>query len=221
VRWDEAYVAHVHTWTPSFSEPGCDFGNALLSKLPLIDVVKQELRCAPRPGSAGESCPEDRGRHFGKNWDGEERRHLICGTIEPARSARIRVCSTHISSEGNRTAQQTQFLADRARGIRIPAIVMGDFNARERSAAIRPMYAQFDEVDRDAASTSPVENPRQKIDHIFASPAIDVRSADVIRTRASDHLPLLAILRLPPPSRSAGDVAGGVRRDAPAPRGTP
>jgi endonuclease/exonuclease/phosphatase family metal-dependent hydrolase len=56
----------------------------------------------------------------------------------------------------------------------------------------------------DGRSTFPATLPRHRLDAVFVSPDISVEKYEVIDTdqamRASDHLPVLADLALPPTS---------------------
>lgn len=91
-------------------------------------------------------------------------------------------------------------------GCEDPAILAGDFNFLARSRA----YAQMSSRLRDAQTlaphmrgepTFPARYPRFRIDYIFVSPSVLVDRIDGMRTAvtriASDHLPLVADLRIP------------------------
>jgi endonuclease/exonuclease/phosphatase family metal-dependent hydrolase len=94
-----------------------------------------------------------------------------------------------------------------------PAVMVGDFNARPTAREIEPLVARMTDAwakagDRTADNpdglTSPAElsaPARNRIDYVFVSPSIEVRTARVHvdeRTRlASDHYPLVVDLTLP------------------------
>jgi endonuclease/exonuclease/phosphatase family metal-dependent hydrolase len=90
-----------------------------------------------------------------------------------------------------------------------PTVVAGDMNARPGSATWAALSRTRIDVAAQAAArtgavpadTSTAADPYQRIDGIFAGPGILVESCEAPRTadtaRASDHLPVLAALRLP------------------------
>ena len=85
-------------------------------------------------------------------------------------------------------------------------IVMGDFNATQKSAAIRKMCEAF--VDTDPASTPtwsvypegcPVCKPQSidtRLDYIFTSRGIKTSSFKVENSKGSDHLPISVIVEI-------------------------
>ena len=89
---------------------------------------------------------------------------------------------------------------------RSPRILVGDFNAVPRSAAYRMLAGRMKEAQSAPASrrpgpTFPARLPLLRIDHIFVEDSIEtldvhVHRAGLART-ASDHLPLIADIRLP------------------------
>jgi endonuclease/exonuclease/phosphatase family metal-dependent hydrolase len=96
-----------------------------------------------------------------------------------------------------------------------PAILAGDFNFLSRSRA----YAHVTSHLRDAQSlasgprhpTFPSRYPRFRIDYVFVSTSIQVDRIEAMRTDAtriaSDHLPLIADLRIPVRARSIAGAA--------------
>ncbi|MGC3996137.1 MAG: endonuclease/exonuclease/phosphatase family protein [Anaeromyxobacter sp.] len=96
-----------------------------------------------------------------------------------------------------------------------PLVLVGDFNSpSHRSAVPRWLRRQLSDAAlaaRNEAPTFPARFPLLRLDHVYVSSALRVLAVEVIRTplarRASDHLPLLAVLeltqeaRLPPVPR--------------------
>lgn len=86
-----------------------------------------------------------------------------------------------------------------------PVVLVGDLNATPRYSAYRALAARLTDARRAAGGpratpTFPSRFPVLPIDHIFVSPGIEVLgvttpSGPLMRS-ASDHLPLLADLRL-------------------------
>ncbi|HWK65024.1 MAG TPA: endonuclease/exonuclease/phosphatase family protein [Rhizobiaceae bacterium] len=89
---------------------------------------------------------------------------------------------------------------------RSPRILVGDFNAMPGSAAYRLLASRMkdfhvDLLPRRPRPTFPARLPLLRIDHIFLDDFIEVLDGGVHRGRvagtASDHLPLIADIRLP------------------------
>lgn len=90
---------------------------------------------------------------------------------------------------------------------RDPIIFCGDFNAGPRSPVYRKLTQRLVDVQRGCPGHRPQNTfisrwPVRRIDHIFVGGPWQIEEVSVVRTelarRASDHLPLLAQLRLRP-----------------------
>ena len=92
---------------------------------------------------------------------------------------------------------------------RAPAVLLGDFNATSRYAAYRSLASRLRDVQRGPAGerggkaalrTFPSRLPILRIDHMFLSEGLEVESVRAPPTAltriASDHLPLIADLRV-------------------------
>lgn len=82
-----------------------------------------------------------------------------------------------------------------------PVILCGDFNATPDSNVIRRMGEFMTDAWAVAGSgpghTVPVREPRRRIDYVWVTaPALTPVRMEVLRTEASDHLPVLAELHL-------------------------
>ena len=86
-----------------------------------------------------------------------------------------------------------------------PAVLLGDLNTGSGSGAYQAFAGVMQDVqlasDLPLQATFHTRLPVRRIDHIFVSPSIAVLHAEARRTPlarlASDHLPLVADLRLP------------------------
>jgi endonuclease/exonuclease/phosphatase family metal-dependent hydrolase len=93
-----------------------------------------------------------------------------------------------------------------------PVVFIGDFNAAPQSRVYRQLARRFADVQRApcvrrARATYPSRFPSLRIDHVFVSRSIEILAAATVRTplarMASDHLPVVADLRVAPPRKSA------------------
>jgi endonuclease/exonuclease/phosphatase family metal-dependent hydrolase len=126
--------------------------------------------------------------------------------------ARLGVLSCHLSLQKDERYEQGGMLLDRLAGMGVPhAIAGGDLN--ERPAG--PTFRRLAEELQDCRATVPwggeytwtPGNPFQRIDAIFATPGIEVLGCGVPLgqpgvtetdlKRATDHLPVLAAMRVP------------------------
>jgi endonuclease/exonuclease/phosphatase (EEP) superfamily protein YafD len=84
----------------------------------------------------------------------------------------------------------------------IPTLLAGDFNATPESRVMQrmlePSSGWEDTAGEWAAPTIPAESPRSRIDYVLASPRgawRTVESKVIPESAASDHRPLLTVLR--------------------------
>jgi endonuclease/exonuclease/phosphatase family metal-dependent hydrolase len=89
---------------------------------------------------------------------------------------------------------------------------MGDFNATTHSRAYRRLTEHFRDAhqamprraERSNRATFPTRYPRLRLDHIFVGAGVEVLDTKTVRTPlasfASDHLPVVAELRVPCPA---------------------
>ena len=101
--------------------------------------------------------------------------------------------ATKVRSEQFSNIIQWQKLAD---GL---TIVAGDFNTPPRGRLYRRMTTHsrdsFAAAGRGFGYTYRADIPVLRIDYVFAGGGLEVESCQVIKTRASDHLPVLSVLR--------------------------
>lgn len=171
---------HFH---PSFQMGEEQFGNAILSRLPM-----RMVKAGPLPG-----FPHRRREERGALWAS-----ISAGDKE------LQVFTTHLGLHRKERRMQAGELlgpewASHA-GCTTPLVICGDLNALPFSA----VYKQFRGRLRDVQLSHPFARPRctypsiyplARIDHIFSSSEVMVGDLQVPRTRmtntASDHLPLI------------------------------
>ncbi len=84
-------------------------------------------------------------------------------------------------------------------GGQMPAVLMGDFNARPDWAQIAQIEAagwidSWDEAGRGEGLTSGAADPMYRIDYIFHTSDVMAIDASVVQSTASDHFPVVADL---------------------------
>ncbi|MER7420797.1 endonuclease/exonuclease/phosphatase family protein [Micromonospora peucetia] len=125
-------------------------------------------------------------------------------TIDFGGDVRLAVVATHLQPPpGEDPVVQARAVADFA--VRYaagrPLVVAGDLNTEPGD----PAFAEFSRaglVDALATArplpTSPADDPRQQIDHIFVTPDLATSDPAARPGTASDHLPVAVTLMLPP-----------------------
>jgi len=157
---------------PTMQRAGGDYGNALLTRLPVLEVERHDLSVRKR---------EPRGVLVARlDWHGEK----------------LRVAVTHLGLRvGERRSQVRRLIECLGRKDRTPLVLMGDFNEwLFWGRPLRWLHRHFGHVRSPA--TFPSRWPLLRLDHILADPPERLHPPAVYRSAltrfASDHLPLVA-----------------------------
>ncbi|WP_149179368.1 endonuclease/exonuclease/phosphatase family protein [Streptomyces sp. TRM49041] len=128
-------------------------------------------------------------------------------------AARLGLLSCHLSLRADERYAQAGMLLDRLAALDAPyAVAAGDINERPGGHAFRRLAAELQDCwaarPWGGECTSTPDDPRQRIDAVFATRGIEVLGCgvpaglpgvtDTDLRAATDHLPVLAALRLPP-----------------------
>jgi endonuclease/exonuclease/phosphatase family metal-dependent hydrolase len=183
-------------WGPAIDEPRPgnqpprQYGNALLSRLPILVSDVHSLPGGGEPRSALRTMLE-----------------LDGGTLW--------VTNTHLSTgQPGRRAEQVATLAALHTDSMAAGVLVGDFNAGPDAPELAPLYGRFadswdlagDRGDRagwrfwqrDEGHTHPARSPHRRIDQVWVSSGVGVATAQVLDAEgASDHLPLMVDLLVP------------------------
>lgn len=151
-----------------------DYGNAILSKFPIVRQVNLHYRMLRE----------------------NEQRGLL-QTVLDLDGREIVFMNTHIDhrdDDTERLMNVAEIVSTAKSYGDHPIIVCGDFNDHPKSLTIQKMEIDFQNTSRSQIClTFPSHQPKQQIDYIFCSRHLtSVKSSDTIDTIASDHLPLVA-----------------------------
>jgi len=160
------------------------YGTLVLSRLPILECGTDRL---PRTGDS-------------------EPRGLTRALID-VRGARLQFFHTHLHTTAADRRLQAPAIVKAIDTTAAPVILVGDFNAVPEAGELAPLFATFRDAWREAASPTaenpqgatfpvhPTDPPSQRIDFVFVSDPITVRSVQVPvnpETRlASDHYPIV------------------------------
>ncbi len=183
-------------WGPAIDEPHPgdrprrQYGNALLSRLPILISDVHRLPGSGEPRSALRTMLE-----------------LDGGTLW--------VTATHLTTRSAaERAQQVAALAALHTEEMASGVLVGDFNARPEAPELHPLRERFTDAwelaedrgdragwrfwQRDEGHTHPAHSPHRRIDQAWVSAGVTVAEARVLDAEgASDHLPFLVDLRIP------------------------
>ena len=135
---------------------------------------------------------------------GLHQRGVALATLELA-GARFSIGSIHLDLESDERRKHVDEIVARVAKCDSPVILAGDINEEPDGPAWRALASTYPDAFEVAPSggeyTYSAIEPVKRIDGIFVDPAINVRSCGVPDVpgveRASDHLPLLAVVELP------------------------
>jgi endonuclease/exonuclease/phosphatase family metal-dependent hydrolase len=181
--------------------PALGYGNALLTRLPIVAVQQWEIHSP--------------GRYEGT--EPSEPRTAACARVSLG-GTRIWVISTHLpaSNKGDRARALSRFAALVGK-LDAPWLACGDFNTPASTWAGELPGATF--CPDPPKPTHPARRARHPIDYGVASPGVDAE-ARVLRTAGSDHRPVLVTARFAEhpapqpdePGRGPGQRSGPGRR---------
>ena len=159
---------------------GGEYGIAVLSKFPIVDSAAYKL---PKQEDAG-------GEPSG----------LATVTVQLKSGKKLKFASTHFDLKAPNKALQAAAVVRIFKDEPLPVILAGDFNAGPESEPIARLDKAFTRTCTEGCGfTIPQVNPKRTIDYImFRKPErFEVLSHRVINEEyASDHLPILAILKV-------------------------
>jgi endonuclease/exonuclease/phosphatase family metal-dependent hydrolase len=137
---------------------------------------------------------------------GHHLRAVTSATVEVA-GARLTVASTHLSTDPAERRRHLPELLDALGRLPGPVVLGADLNEEPTVDVARALDADYPDAWTTAGlpagtgATSPAADPRRRLDAVRVSRGVEVLDARVLdgpdAALASDHLPVLAVLRLP------------------------
>lgn len=163
-------------------EDARQYGNAFLSKLPILSSVNHPYDFIPK-------LLEDRG--------------LLEVDVKLGQRP-IKVYITHLSIAPFLHRRQVAYIKEKVKKDTSPLIVMGDWNMRPYSRGWKAITTDTrlmdvcEKVKETTFLTYPSSRPRTKLDYIFTSIDFTVKSVEIPKQarQLSDHLPLITDLKL-------------------------
>ena len=156
-------------------------GNALFSRFPISSVHTVLV---------DEPSVKDEETYY-------EQRSFIDSTIDVLNG--LKVIVTHFGLAKGERKNELNLLIPIFTETRNPLIFMGDLNMQPKDEQIKlisKILRDTSDVSSEPYLTFPSDVPERKIDYIFVSHDITVRSVTVPSTMASDHLPYIADISL-------------------------
>lgn len=182
----EYFFAPIYDMDPIESgDPNRQYGVAVLSKYPIIHAENREITRL----STQDPDPTP------KPTPGFLQAQIHVGGEE------VWFYATHLSLELDIRETEVHEMIDII-SEHDHSILTGDMNANPDAPELEPLFQTYQDA-WDATSdglgyTFPADDPIKRIDDIFLTPGVQIDSAEVIDTLASDHLPVTADLTLRP-----------------------
>jgi endonuclease/exonuclease/phosphatase family metal-dependent hydrolase len=175
---DVAYAANLDLPPLNPGELRRQYGTAILSRFPIKDFHNTLL----------------------PTYRGHEQRGLLEATID-VRGNDLRFADTHLTSYNKaERLDQAKRVVNLLGASELPTVLVGDFNARPGALEITTLTAHWrdtwTEVGDGRGYTIKANKPTARIDYVLHSGGVLARSAEVITTYGSDHLPVFAELSL-------------------------
>ncbi len=122
--------------------------------------------------------------------------------VRPPGYEPLRLIIAHLALSRQARARQLHFLAELVDD-RADTLVVGDFNCDLPELHNHQGLQEASLAALHSDSTFPSWRPKRAIDHILATPTVEVLDARVLDARISDHLPVATQIRLKLESRDS------------------
>jgi endonuclease/exonuclease/phosphatase family metal-dependent hydrolase len=163
----EALGMQYH-FEPALSVGPFEFGNAVLSRYPILATERIDLK----------SSKEDR--------------VALLATVD-VQGRPVRVLVTHLGLLQPERARDVAELRNRLQGEEeAPVLVLGDFNTTVQAPELQPWLQQFPSTTERGVETFPGSG--EQIDYVLASKHFKSAASYTVPSHASDHVPLVSVL---------------------------
>ncbi|SCX94188.1 endonuclease/exonuclease/phosphatase family protein [Alkaliphilus peptidifermentans] len=170
------YLSMYYVYGDNLSFLGGQYGNGILSKYPITSYENLLL-------------PSKR-----------EQRGLLSATID-VHEKEVQFMVTHLGLNQAERIRQIDTIKKHMEIIPREIILMGDFNATPDTDEIRTLSKKMVDTgyvsDNNNQPTFDLPILSGRIDYIFLSPSIQLEEYNVIKSRASDHYPIVIDIALP------------------------
>lgn len=173
-------LGYHYVFGPAMAYGGGEYGNALVSRYPIEVIQNHKLP-------------------FLQDISKEPRAILECSV--DVEGSQLRVLVTHLGLDVSERELSINYIADLLQGSDTPTILIGDFNIRyhESFGELEPLMAMLKDAPaeigkEDEILTFDAHEPTARIDYVFLSKELMVEDVYVVKTEASDHLPLVCVL---------------------------
>ena len=171
-----------HAFGPSIPLSGGEYGNAILSRLPITRTT----------------------RHLLPKFDNGEQRSILEAEIELSGETRpMRILATHLDHRPNDRERlaSVEAIEQLARtSTNSPVLLAGDLNDSPGSAVLERLTLNWSAASPGPLSTIPSDQPKRQIDFVLQRASMNWKIIDirvVAEPVASDHRPLLIVLERP------------------------
>jgi len=167
----------------NFAYDGGSYGLGILSRFPIAETKSYRLPYYPDDANGNT-------------------RLMFMTTIQLAKNKQFYFGTVHLDYKqaSQRKIQADDMLLQLEKAGNIPIIIAGDFNAAPGEDCISVIESKYTElINHDSAFTYPADTPTIKIDYIFLSKNNKwkpVQQQVIDETNASDHRPVLGVVRL-------------------------
>lgn len=152
--------------------PNGEYGNALLSRLPIISYKKHLL-----PDPAENRC--------------------LMEVMVQSPNGPLGIFNVHMSLDtASRQKHLADFILPRLEASPYPLILMGDFNSTSDQKDIKLLTARLTDTfnfnEGIITNSFPSSQPVKRIDYIFTDKHFQIQNYFIVDSQASDHLPVAA-----------------------------
>lgn len=170
-----------YAFAPNLDFQGGKYGVAILSRFPIKKTIHRMF----------------------ENKRESERRGMLLVEVEVDRKP-LTFVTTHLDYQfEDGRLFETEQLLQHLTGVKEPLIVVADLNDVPSGSAYQLMRTKFDDAwvtsrAKGDGFSYPADKPVKRIDHIFYSKGVRAKTAWVVETLASDHIPVVADVELGP-----------------------